>query len=463
MCRRLADLVARLPEIKANPVRMLSPSAFRKTMRTTKPPTSSAFDVVKFKAQIDDLEGDDLYLGVTALYLGAQAMGFRKIQDDDPLPDLSARTASLMAVAMLNREFHVTEGRLLQRMKRTQKKGGVSMEHLSHVPIGNADENFNVDAGSVMDAATDVANLWLREAVKSAAKDDLKKGTAEIARKHMWRYSIRFGQNGLWTRAAWEAWRTDVAGKNQMVFTPEDPDFALLMDAWVARHEASSMEFAHIDIHTWPERSKESRRAAQLDKTVTSIVRKPGRKRRIVVGRPKDTTKIVPGYVVRKAIFERSYIAMFLDQPLPKFPGMTIMKLLEPWCVIDDLADLLPTSKAEPMLESLAAVERAALCVTKAELVDVLKRALGYDAATAEAVIQFLTWTPNVYKGLWGAPLIPIPGEDRFALARGVLATTNFVRLAEIWFTRGGFDGNSPRVREGMSMRSFCAKKLQMN
>ena len=161
--------------------------------------------------------------------------------------------------------------------------------------------------------------------------------------------------------------------------------------------------------------------------------------------------------MVRKAIFERSYIAMYWTGPFAKFPGMTIMELLKAWCVIDDLAERLPVSKAEHDAGvAAAAVERAALCVTREELVTLLQRALGYDATTCEAVINFLSWTPATYKGLWGAPLIPIPGESRFALARNVLATTDSVRLAEIWFTAAALTTACRKARAATSMRHCC-------
>jgi hypothetical protein len=220
------------------------------------------------------------------------------------------------------------------------------------------------------------------------------------------------------------------------------------------------MELANIDARTWPEWPKERRREAQLPLTVAEVVRKPGKPRRIVVARPKDSPKFAPSYVVRKAIFEGSYISMFVNRPLPKLTGMTIMELLKAWCVLDDLTERLPVSKAEPRLESMAAVERAALCIARSELIDVFRQALGYEIAKAEAVLEFLTWRPDGYKGLWGAPLIPIPSEDRFAIARNVLAVTNFVRLAEIWLTRGGLDDSLSEGARGDVYETLLRKEI---
>jgi len=100
------------------------------------------------------------------------------------------------------------------------------------------------------------------------------------------------------------------------------------------------------------------------------------------------------------------------------------------------------------------------LCVSRAELLETLKQALGYENALADSVIEFLTWSPSTYKGLWGAPLIPIPNEDRFALAQNVLSTTNFVRLAEIWLTRGGLDDSLSEGARGDFYEILLRKEL---
>ena len=60
------------------------------------------------------------------------------------------------------------------------------------------------------------------------------------------------------------------------------------MDTWVVRHAANCMEFAAIDIHKWPQMSKDARRAMQLPLSVVGLTEMPGKSRQFVVGRPKS-------------------------------------------------------------------------------------------------------------------------------------------------------------------------------
>lgn len=228
---------------------MLYNSPFRSTLQRMRPPTAADFDVEEFRKHLRVLDDGDGKLALTAAWLFAESKRWRDYQAENPLPTLSPKSAFLIAAAMLNREFHVVSNRLLNRMRRAQRAGGVSWEHLTHVPIGKSDENFNVDANSAMDAATDVVNHWLREAVTTAAKDGGALTPGELGSKYIFRTSVRRGQNDLWTRAIWEHWAIDQSDKNLHLMSPENKGLATIMDAWVARHEANSMEFARLDAH----------------------------------------------------------------------------------------------------------------------------------------------------------------------------------------------------------------------
>ena len=100
--------------------------------------------------------------------------------------------------------------------------------------------------------------------------------------------------------------------------------------------------------------SKEERRARQLPLSVIDVVHKPGRSRQFAVGRPKSVSNRIPGYMVRKAMMERSYISVFLERPLPKLPGMTIICVLQAWCILDDLINRLRDEREEPLLVSFS-------------------------------------------------------------------------------------------------------------
>jgi hypothetical protein len=122
--------------------------------------------------------------------------------------------------------------------------------------------------------------------------------------------------------------------------------------------------------------------------------------------------------------------------------------------VITDLAQLL--MEPLPDLESLdeAQCRALALLVGRRELVDILVKALGENLPTANALIDFLSFSPKDsmdkgHRGLWAAPLVPIPGEERFALALPVLMTSNPLRKAEAWLEKGGLDDMQSKAKRG--------------
>ena len=151
-----------------------------------------------------------------------------------------------MQSPFLNREHAIIGNRLLKRTKRARRNGAASADHIAHLPIGNNAEFANVDAGSAMDAATDVANLWLRDAFGSELNNETAFKPFDIARQFGRHFSIRQGHNDIWTRALWENWEISVGNDNEFRFVPDDWDFARRMDAWVTRHEANCLEFARI-------------------------------------------------------------------------------------------------------------------------------------------------------------------------------------------------------------------------
>ena len=176
-------------------------------------------------------------------------------------------------------------------MRRAQKKGDMFRWSIGAVRSEPQDENFNVDAGGIIDAATDAANLWLvRAETKTVETDDLARGTArsqkaDVSLLHCGRDTTISGP--------------EPSGKTGTPISPArwwvasgQPDYREVDGRLDRPQESEGWDFAHIDIHTWPERSKERRRAAQLPMSVTDIIRRPGRQRRIVVGQPKDLAKV---------------------------------------------------------------------------------------------------------------------------------------------------------------------------
>jgi hypothetical protein len=63
-----------------------------------------------------------------------------------------------------------------------------------------------------------------------------------------------------------------------------------------------------------------------------------------------------------------------------------------------------------------------AMLISRPRLVGLLREALAVEQETADAVVAFLTFKPKTrpekgHRGLWSAPLVPVPGSSDIALA----------------------------------------------
>jgi hypothetical protein len=427
-------------------------SPFRKRVRSLKSPNSPAFDVVSWKRLLEttELTDADLELCLTAFWIAGQAMALRKKMDQEPLPMSSGRLSTVLAVAMLNREYFILTGKLGKAQRAALDSDMIVATHqLADVPIGGGDGVFKLDAASLVDATTDAVDSWLYEAADVAGGMSDHPNLAAVAVKNAHRLSLQRAHYDLWQQALWEDWRLSKYGPDgrNFLFAPADTEVAALLDACLTRKESNFMEYAWIDASAWPKMSAQRRREIQLPLTVVAVDRQAGKRRRFVVGRPSAANRHVPAFVVSCSGLDGTYLAPFLERPLPVDPDLTCELILRAWYVLLDLAEVLAKQRPRATFHDLDNVRNWACVVWRNEVVDVLHRALAIKQRTATKIVNFLSWAKDTYKGLWGAPLVPLPGSaEHLLIAHSVLATSNVVRRVEIWLTKGGLDDNLARA-----------------
>lgn len=79
---------------------------FRAKARALRAPNSQNFDLTTWRtlSEARNLSSSDLGLGATAVWIADQAAQFRHYVSRSEVPQLDARTSTLFAVAILNRE-----------------------------------------------------------------------------------------------------------------------------------------------------------------------------------------------------------------------------------------------------------------------------------------------------------------------------------------------------------------------
>jgi hypothetical protein len=393
-------------------------------------------------------------LALGAMWLAAEASAQRQMPQDPDFAALSAAAAVTLAVATINREYLVAERLSAETMEQAHKEGAIAFGHMALRPLPMGSTRQSATADDAMEAAVDAAESWLFDAHASAsaesaaaAPDDLTPAAARVIR----RYSIQHGLNDLWNQCYWGGWWLTQVG-NDLVWVPGNIDLETRLQACRIRQTENFMNYPFIDMAAWTALKPDQRQRRALRRTVTEVT--SGAYRKIRVGRPRCRSRTPPLFLIERGGLEGSYLDFLLDRSFPKEPRFTCRFLLQAWHVILDLAQALAKSQEPDAPLSLGRARKMALLVSRKELLHVLTKALGVDEGTADSVIAFLTFKPKAggdkgNRGLWAAPIVAIPAEDRLALALPVLVTSNPLRKAEAWLEKGGLDDNLSKGARG--------------
>lgn len=458
---RQGRLVAGWSALAALPLR----SALRRGR--LKGPTSVDFDAQALKpfTEASDVEYRDLRLAVSVMWIAAQMSALRESAPADHAP-LGAAGSTVMAVAMMNRECTTAVRQSLSAARRAARKRRGRMLDPAVLPqlAGVAGQTATLE--DVSDMTVDATESWLYAASSLPPGGAWPAKADRFAKQALTRCSLQRGLNDLWQQGLWEGWNFD-AREERSYWAPDDPDFALLFDAWQTRLRSNVFQYASLVIAAWPHMTAESRRAAALP---LSVVRADGGRghsaRRLVVG-PPSLTDGPPAYCLEREALTGSYLADFLKRPLPKQPDLDCELLLKAWHVLADLAEALVATANFDDFATLAATSRSALSIRLSDVIDVLEWSLGCSQPTVENIVEFLTWRPKAYKGLWACPLVPTPGGDEVCLARPVLQCSNLIRRAEIWLQNGGLNDDLSSGARGdayeAGLRAKCAAEIAGN
>jgi hypothetical protein len=370
--------------------------------------------------------------------------------DHTQLTKLGAKHATLLAVAMLNRIFQeVAQSAILQ----THVGAGIDINHIIKTPIHGGGQVLNAD--SRLESAIEAVSSWLWDTAKSADRQggDEPISLMTLTSDALHLYSLQRGIHQIWQQALWEGWRLKSNTKPKR-WEPADKKLANLFAGWLARQDTHFTDVGWRDSGLWANMSTEQRRAFQLERTVVRVERQERPGSRFQIEQPPTSGNIAPLYVLDRAGLQASYLREFLDTPLPRARVCTSRLLLRAWHVLRDLADIASATLQTPSFQDMEHIQAWALTFERQEVVEVLIEALQLSESDAAEVLRFLTWKPDTYKGLWGAPIVPVPGTDRVCIARTVLSASEGIRRTEIWLYKGGLTTVSETLQQKASHTS---------
>jgi hypothetical protein len=433
-----------------------------------KPPTSAAFVLQEW---IDAFEAgsttkDDAQLFEAAQWIGIEAEAAKDAFPNPTLSSLNAEWNTILAVATLNREYRTAIDLHKDAATAAIEAGTLSLDAIAALRIRN-NAGQEVRVPEIAETGTDLTENWLYDAAAATGTAGIE--TADLAQAAVQAarfYSFRKVWNVLWNQVWHEGWYVQVQGVDGYRWVPHDRERERLEFAWRCRQDANLMNQAHILQALWHKLTPAERRKNARKLSVTEITKDRGNLK-FKVGSVPYLSKKMPRYAWEKAMLEGSYVADFIDSPFPADSDLSAALLLRAWHVVVDVAHLITKPLPPLTLWSPADVRTLALPVQRVSLTHALKEALKIEKRVADSIIQFLTFKFQTggtkkakgNKGLWAAPLVPVPGSTDLLLPLPVLLTSNLARRAEAWLEKGGInDDNAANARGDRYERLFRNK-----
>jgi len=445
-------------------------TAFGTAVAKLKSPAAADFSAAAWDAayHAHSTSRCDERLFTAAQWIGTEAHAGRLVAGASVGPVLASLTpewGTILAIAALNREY-----RTAVALKDAQNTQLTNRDVLAADAI--AAERIQ-GAGSQLFAVADLAELgidmtenWLFDAAHSTGTIVPTGNLAPTAIRATQSYSFRKSLNTLWNGAWIDGDFCEQAADGKWRWRSGDPARARLIAAWQARQEANLMNFPNIDRTVWPKLKPAARRKQSRGWGVTNMI--PGSNGTVFkVSALQYPSRYMPAYNYERAGLEGSYLIEFLGSTMNGKPALTVSNLLLAWHAIYDIAKLLVKRAPLPTTLSPSEARALAMVVGRGAVCDAIRRSVRVSEADADAIVTFLTFAFQTggtakdagNKGLWAAPLVPVPGTDNFVLPLSVLVTSNPARRAEAWLEKGGINDSNPKGSRGDRYEEFFRAK----
>lgn len=421
---------------------------FRRLARDRLPsPLAERFDPQVWREVFEELVSpteDDHRLLRASLWIGEKSRALYKERPSCFL-GLGSKGAIILAIATLNYECSILSDNLEAAGIQAASQEIVTLDYLSHVRFENA-HGQRMSSGDYVEAFVDSLDAWLYDAARCSEGLDPPsfdpEGMVEALVKF---YTARHVLKRLYDKALHLGHFLDDRG----IWVSHDRALTTLQHAWYARSGAMFDALPSELFDGWSKLSKAERRHWGLARSVTGV-RFAHRGVGLKVERLEYISRRAPQQALVRAGLRRSYLADFLDQPLPLYPAVTVALIEDAWWVCSAASHAL---RAVGEGKNRSAFQWANP-VHKAELVEAVSKALAIGRDISCIIIDFLTYTEaprrkryeaakdtdHGWRGLWTAPLVsvPDPDEDILLLPTAVFEQCAPLYRVEAWLEKGG-------------------------
>ena len=435
---------------------------FRRRARRLPTPLAKKFDPEAWQAAYSQQTAptyDDAKLLEAALWVRHE---FEAISDTlgDCLKPLAPADAVILGVARINLEYLASNKREQAARAAMPEDMLVAFDHWAHPRLEN-DFGQRLTAGDFLEAAVDALEPWLFDAKRLPLEESTDVDPLKVVADAVDFYTMRGVLKHLFDKALHLG--KGLRDGSATDWVPRDDDLAALTQAWFGRAEAT-FSTPLVDLRErWSDMSPAERRRIGMRRTVLEA-RRSSKGPTFKVGRIEYLSKRLHARDIELAGLREGPISAFLDQEMPAAPGLTIALLLDVWAVLTDISRSLMRSLPRSADGMITANDMAGE-VQRSAVQAAVATALAISPAVADAALTFLTFTERGStrdeggekgnRGLWSAPLIPVPGADTILLLLAVFETGSPNYRVEAWLEKGGIDDSQVDARGDQYERSY--------
>jgi hypothetical protein len=264
----------------------------------------------------------------------------------------------------------------------------------------------------------------------------------------------------------WDAWAL-TRDEQEVLLAPTDIELATLWNVWLWRQEMLLMQNTLLDSLIERVAMKSGGLVAPfLNPAVVGIGGRTKTGRRFRFGSLSGRERGQAWHLTEDAILSESYLAPFMDAPLPGLDNALSCKTLQvAWCVIRDCAKILASKCNGRGIGDVGDLECYALLVRRSEIERAISHCAGIPHNRARAAVDFLSCnlsdTGSLFtKGFWAKPLISIDANENTIIALPAISVGSAIRRVESWLDEGGLSDRLSTARRGLRYEAWVRQEL---
>ena len=410
----------------------------------------------------------DIRLLLAAIYYGNEISILRRTFEPELFADLDRRAATLLTIAMANYNFITLTDKTLE----ARKKGGKDFIHLglagqTAIEIGYPGNHSSPD--SAITAIVDTLPHCLERANRCPEHSTSTKANYwTLGTKLFSTMSIEHCLRDMWQAVLWENWEFVRDENDNRHHQPVDRQLATLWHVWSWRHEMILSQGTNTDALVEKRRQLRGQNPNPfVSPTAIGIGGNSPETRKFQLGEVSGRTLRQSWHRSEQSILQDSYLAPFLDAPLPAVSNaLSCRDLQRIWCVVRDCTNVLSDRTKHRSFSELDDVEAFALLIRREEIHRAVSHCTDIDPDRTKLAIEFLTCDHFEMGSLftqsfWSAPFLNMDGGRNLAIVSASVEVGSAIRRVEGWLNRAGLSDHLSDAQRGLRYEASVRAEIK--